>query len=604
MKKLTETKKLVQYNWKQLVGFEIIYKLSCVLFFIPVLWNMFDLIMKVGGYSYLTIENIVSFLSNPLVIPLLVILIILAAICAMIDISAIIFTLDQSKQKNTVHVWQIIKFSVKNAARAWNPRNFLLVVVVLLLLPFLNIGMASSVLTTISIPEFILDYIDDNAWLSAVFAAASLLFIVLMIKWLYAFHYFTLEGCHFKEARKKSRQLAKGKGFGDFVLLLFVQFMFLIFYFLFLFASIAFVTIIGKIFSEIFILYWIASTILWMAIIFSLIAVMALATPVSYACVSVLYYKHKEETGEKVIHSKALPCHFTKGREQFLRRCSVIFGVVIVTTSLVLGFLFCSGKISPKTEYIHRVEITAHRGASAVYPENTMAAFYGAKELGADWIELDVQQSKDGQIIVMHDTNFKRTTGVDAGAWELDYKEIVALDAGSFFDAEFAGERIPLLYDVALFAKENQIKLNIELKPTGHETDFEQNVLDVIYRAGIEEFCVITSQVYQVLENVKAYDPSMKTVYVMSLAYGNINQLAAADHFSVEATSATRNLIARVHNAGKQIYVWTVNTKETIDKMIELGVDNIITDNISLAKQCVFESRYSDLLVEFIKFLE
>ena len=80
MKKLTETKKLVQYNWKQLVGFEIIYKLSCVLFFIPVLWNMFDLIMKVGGYSYLTIENIVSFLSNPLVIPLLVILIILAAI--------------------------------------------------------------------------------------------------------------------------------------------------------------------------------------------------------------------------------------------------------------------------------------------------------------------------------------------------------------------------------------------------------------------------------------------------------------------------------------------------------------------------------------------
>lgn len=180
----------------------------------------------------------------------------------------------------------------------------------------------------------------------------------------------------------------------------------------------------------------------------------------------------------------------------------------------------------------------------------------------------------------------------------------IAGDAGSFFDAEFAGERIPLLYDVALFAKENQIKLNIELKPTGHETDFERNVIDVIYRAGIEELCVITSQVYQVLENVKAYDPSIKTVYVMSLAYGNINQLAAADHFSVEATSATKNLITRVHNAGKQIYVWTVNTKETIDKMIELGVDNIITDNISLAKQCVFESRYSDLLVEFIKFLE
>lgn len=64
--------------------------------------------------------------------------------------------------------------------------------------------------------------------------------------------------------------------------------------------------------------------------------------------------------------------------------------------------------------------------------------------MGADWIELDVQQSRDGQIIVIHDTNFRRTTGVDANTWELDYEEIAKLDAGSFFDAAYAGERIPL----------------------------------------------------------------------------------------------------------------------------------------------------------------
>lgn len=157
---------------------------------------------------------------------------------------------------------------------------------------------------------------------------------------------------------------------------------------------------------------------------------------------------------------------------------------------------------------------------------------------------------------------------------------------------------------MALFAKENGIKLNIELKPTGHETDFEKSVIDVIRQADLEDACVITSQVYEVLENVKAYDDSITTVYVMSLAYGDINQLDAADHFSVEATSATKTLISRVHNEGKEIYAWTVNTEESIDKMIELNVDNIITDDIELARQCVDESRYSNLLTEYLKLFQ
>ena len=278
---------------------------------------MFDLIMKAGGYSYLTIENIISFLSSPVTILLLVVLVIFAATYAMIDISAIIFTIDQSKQKNKVHIWQILEFSAKNAVRAWNPRNFLLVIVVLLILPFLNIGMASGVLTTISIPEFILDYINANSWLSTLLFVVSLLLTALMIRWLYAFHYFTLEGCHFQEARKKSRQLAKGKGFWDFISLLFVQFVFLILYLLFLFASIALAAAVGKVFSGVFVLHWIASTLLWMALISSLVVVMALATPVSYSCISALYYKHKEETGEEVIYSKAPSCRMKKGWEQF-----------------------------------------------------------------------------------------------------------------------------------------------------------------------------------------------------------------------------------------------------------------------------------------------
>ena len=94
--------------------------------------------------------------------------------------------------------------------------------------------------------------------------------------------------------------------------------------------------------------------------------------------------------------------------------------------------------------------------------------------MGADWIELDVQQSKDGQIFVMHDANFMRTAGIDCNTWELTYNKISRLDAGSFFDIKFNGEKIPLLTETIAFAKDNHIKLNIELKPTGHEEKFEK----------------------------------------------------------------------------------------------------------------------------------
>ncbi|MCM1537813.1 MAG: glycerophosphoryl diester phosphodiesterase membrane domain-containing protein [bacterium] len=598
--KLKTIKNLITFNWKVLLGFQLIYKAASVLIFVPLLFNVFDTIMNVSGYSYLTLENIGSFLTRPLTLLALILLLFLATFYAMIDIGAVVFTLDQSFQNRKVHFWQVIRFSVKNALRTWNVKNIFLVFVVLLMMPFLNIGLASSLITTISIPEFIMDYITATPFLSVLFALLILFLYLLMRKWLYAFHYFTLEGCSFHEARKKSRALSRSRRFRDVVFMAFMQFVFALAGILFVLLIIALAVIASKIFSGIFVTRWLASTAIYLMLLLSLTILASLSMPVSYGCVSVLYYIGKEAAGEPVLHAEAPEYVQNEKRARLIHRCNLILGALIVTVSLIVGYLVNSGALNPQIEYVRTVNVTAHRGASAFYPENTMAAFEGAKDLGADWIELDVQQTKDGQIIVLHDTNLKRTTGMDANTWEMTYAKIAALDAGSFFSPDFAGEKIPLLSEVAAFARENNIKLNIELKPTGYETDFEKNVIDIIKQNGIEDICVITSQVYDVLQNVKAYDETITTVYVMSIAYGDINQLTAADHFSVEASNATKSLVSRVHNAGKELYVWTVNTKETITKMVELNVDNIITDDIELARQCIYESRYSNLLIDYL----
>ena len=262
-----------------------------------------------------------------------------------------------------------------------------------------------------------------------------------------------------------------------------------------------------------------------------------------------------------------------------------------------------SGKYNPNIEFVKQMEVTAHRGASVKYPENTMIAFKGAYDMGADWIELDIQQTKDRKIVVSHDTNLKRVTGVNKNIIDMTYDEIKELDAGSFKDDEFEGERIPLLEDVLRFANDNPIRLNIELKPTGKEIDFEKDVVDLINKYNFKERCVLTSQVHDVLKNIKEYDSSIKTVYVMSLAVGDITKIEYADAFSVEASSINEKLVSKVHNSGKEIYGWTVNKELSIQHMIDMGVDNIITDNIELGKELVNTDNYSYLIKEFINFL-
>ncbi len=150
------------------------------------------------------------------------------------------------------------------------------------------------------------------------------------------------------------------------------------------------------------------------------------------------------------------------------------------------------------------------------------------------------------------------------------------------------------------FAKKERIKLNIELKPTGYEKDFEEIVIDTINQKNYKNSCVVTSQEYGTLQRIKEYDQEIKTIYVMSIAFGDITELTEADGFSVEASFITPRLVSMVHNSGKKIFAWTVNTRENMDKMIEMNVDNIVTDNIALAKAAVYESRSGNLVRNYI----
>lgn len=603
MEYIKNTFQIIKYNFNTLLKFEILFKLLLGIIFIPVAIGGFSLTMKLTGYSYLTLENILNFFLNPLTIFLLLLVILFLTIITLFDISTMIIIYDASYHKNKIKVKEAMKLSLNKCRKLLKIRNIPVAFMLVFLIPFLNFGVGSNVISSIKIPEFILDYIDANGVLSLILITLYIILVIILLKWIYSIHYMVLEDNEFKQAKKSSKNLAKGNKLKDIVRIIFIQLIMYIMYITFILIGILIIYALNKILANIKILESIIITIIGLFIALSLIIFSILSNASSYALISALFYLHKTKINEeikKIDYSKLDNDDKKKNKFRYI--------VLIVVLLAIIGgsgftYQVITGQANLNIEFIRNMEITAHRGASKLYPENTMSAFRGAKELGADWIELDVQQTKDCQIVVSHDTNLKRVTDVNKNIIDLNYDEICKLDAGSFFSDEFKGEKIPLLEDVLKFAKENKIRLNIELKPIGKEIDFEKQVIELIKKYNFENMCVITSQTYSVLENTKKIDSNIKTVYVMSIAIGNITDLEYADAFSVEASNVTDSLVSQVHNEGKELLVWTVNTEESINEMINMNVDNIITDNIVLGKELVIQSKHSDFIIEFLKML-
>ena len=137
-------------------------------------------------------------------------------------------------------------------------------------------------------------------------------------------------------------------------------------------------------------------------------------------------------------------------------------------------------------------QVTAHRGSSAVTPENTLRSFRQAIIDRAGIAELDVQETADGVVMVMHDDNALRTTGINKNMWEVTSTKLKETSAGSWFSPEFQNERVPTLDEVIELAK-GHIKLNIEMKNNGHGKLLAEKTVDLIQKQGFEKDCTVTS---------------------------------------------------------------------------------------------------------------
>ena len=234
--------------------------------------------------------------------------------------------------------------------------------------------------------------------------------------------------------------------------------------------------------------------------------------------------------------------------------------------------------------------IIAHRGYSSLFPENTLAAFSGAIDIGADMIELDVQLTRDGEVVVYHDKDLSRI-GMQGSVVDYDLEELRNLDVGGVFFPEYAGERMPTLREVLELLENTELNIYLELKDIGDIPGFEEAVLDCTQGYKMTGRCVFSSFNSRYLDHIRQLDNSVEILYIAH-EYDAVMALELRpDYWGLNWKYISREVVDEIHGMGSGVYVWTVDEPEDVAWVRDLGVDGIVTNCPGVAK-VVRESQY------------
>lgn len=225
-----------------------------------------------------------------------------------------------------------------------------------------------------------------------------------------------------------------------------------------------------------------------------------------------------------------------------------------------------------------------HRGASGHAPENTLAAFRMAAEMGARFIETDLQLTRDARIVAMHDATVDRTTNGRGRVSKMSLGELRGLDAGGKFLSEegrsFKGERVPTLDEVLAFAQEKDVGFYLELKAT-QMWGMEQSLAGAMRIAGQLARNMVISFDPDVLISMRRAEPTVMTGFLTehpSIASIEKAMSIGARQFLPRADRASTEIVAAAHRENLPVVVWTVNEIEKMRALIAMGVDGIMTD--------------------------
>lgn len=592
-----KTVKNITFNLSNIVIFELFYRLVASGIFLGLLSRGLDFTLKKAGYSYLTGRNILNFLFRPYTLLAAVCLVLIQTIITAIEISSLLTAYQASMNRIKVYPIKMLYGGIKKFSlmfhRGWRKLPFLILGISF----FMTLPIFYLMMLRIRPVSFVFEELAKNTLASAGVWLALFLLLLSILPNILVIEACFLERLTLREGKRKSRRIMKKNLWRILFLFLAVNLLMgiglYLIYLLFAFGTAVTVVLTAQRNLSLAVMTR-ACDMIELAVI---TAGTVISLVVNHACLTGVYYEYTGLSTAREDFDLYLPDESKIGKKMIAWVsviCFALYGLFVFNTVR-------SGSLLAK-KAIFETQITAHRGSSVSAPENTLEAVEKAIEELADYAEIDLQLTQDGEVVLLHDNSLKRTTGRNIYVWNIPFDELQELDASYGFGAGYENVRVPKFEDILALCK-GKINLNVELKANKANQGLPQKALELIGEYGMESQCVITCTSLNMLIQVKEINPEIKTGYILAAAYGNYYDHDAVDFISIRSNFVTESVIENAHSYGKEVHAWTVNSKMEMERLKLLGVDNIITDRPVFAREVLFREGTPGSLLTYIKMI-
>lgn len=594
-------------NIKKFLKYQIITRGLLSIIIIPIYGLLSGYLIQKDGSVVFTNGDILKFMLTPsgaiflLFLFLIVVLEIIIEIGGYITISSKI----EANYKESSY-WEILKYNIRLLPRMLSVGGIIILLYVIFMAPMSGVGFKLSFLKGFDMPNFIMSEIDQNTLYTIIYSIGIILLIYVSLKFIFTFNYMIINNMKANEAIKASSKLFKENRktvLKELAVMLIVTA---------LISSIVlfiWLTLIVKISGQLNLDGYL-SRIIMIALLqiqnFGILIISILLVPFECYYVTKLFYKLIDP--KDIEYPKIAEKTKKSMLDNILHKKKTLIAIaltVLLLYSMTMG-IFTREIIG----YNNHIKIYGHRGYGVGTPENSISAIKKSIDNNIDYIEIDVQRTKDRKYVLNHDKTFERVSYekpyfINKKVSDLNYSQIETLDIGRRVSQRYAGEKVPRIEEVLDVCK-NKIKINLELKE-GIDHEMIDDLMELVRKKGMKKQVFFTSLNIRDIEYIENKDSTFDTGLIYFIKLGNYGSVDA-DYMIMEEREATDSNIKKLHKKGKKVIVWTVNTQESIDKFSKMDVDGIITDYPLEVKEAVSENSKltsNDLILSsFVRNLE
>ncbi|ADL06597.1 glycerophosphodiester phosphodiesterase [Lacrimispora saccharolytica] len=589
-----DTWKLIKLNQKNAFVFELLFRLVTTTLYLLLLNKGLLFALRMAGYSYLTAANIGYFLVKPWTVLVMAVMAVVGILILTLETGCLLTLYEGAYYSRRLKPWEILAGGFLKLVLEIRRKNWRLGLLVLADYVLVNLYLIYQMLTHVKPLNFVISEILKKPAGKLSVMLLLLLLLAAVIPGVYTFHGCMVEQKSFRDGYFRSLWLLRRRIFKVVVLLSVyyaaaVAGLWLVYAFCVLIAAVG-VTLFTDNNLALAILPAACDRI-ELVLIFLTSMLLTLG---NYGALSVQYFRFTS----KLVKKSRISDY--SGGKYGDRRLAALFMAAAAVFSLLSLFGVVRNGSAITADMLSMIQITAHRGSSGKAPENTMAAMAKALDDLADYVEIDVQETKDGVVVLGHDDSLKRVSGINRPISFYTFEELQKIDVGTWFSADFQGERIPSLEETMEFCK-GRININIEIKDLGSGSRLPDKVAELIDKHQMREQCVVTSVRFSYLARIKELDPEIRTGYIISAAYGDYYSSDDIDFISLRSSFVSERLVEAAHEKGKAVHAWTVNSKSEMERMKMLGVDNIITDYPVIAREILYREAATESLLEYLR---